>query len=161
AARRRRARHSAARGGGRARLRLGGLAVGGGAGGDAAGRGGQAQRRDQRGGGRARREEAAHRPAVHSDRQGHAGGARGVRRVGDRALGEGAAAGGGGRDGVTKASWYSLKVRTRHALGLLPLPEGEGWGEGVTDLRRVVTPSPQPSPLAGRGGSTERALPVP
>src|SRR5438309_8616675 len=40
--------------------------------------------------------------------------------------------------------------------GLLPLPEREGWGEGVTGLSAAVTPSPPPSPQVGRGSSTER-----
>ena len=43
-------------------------------------------------------------------------------------------------------------VRARRAL--LPLPEGEGWGEGVTNLDSAVTPSPPPSPQLGRGSPT-------
>src|SRR5262249_27490773 len=40
---------------------------------------------------------------------------------------------------------------TTRSVGL-PLPTwGEGGGEGVTSIERSVTPSPQPSPLTGRG----------
>src|SRR5262249_9150965 len=45
-------------------------------------------------------------------------------------------------------------VRVRRAL--LPLPEGEGWGEGVTNLDSPVTPSPPPSPQVGRGSRARR-----
>jgi hypothetical protein len=46
---------------------------------------------------------------------------------------------------------------------LLPLPPGEGWGEGVLEFeRRLIfnTPSPLPSP-GGRGGQNPIALNMP
>src|SRR5215813_12473887 len=41
-------------------------------------------------------------------------------------------------------------------LGLLPLPLGEGWGEGFRSIERIVTPSPQPSLLRGEGADRDR-----
>src|SRR4051794_12969270 len=35
--------------------------------------------------------------------------------------------------------------------GRLPLPQGEGWGEGLRSNGSVVTPSPQPSAQTRRG----------
>src|SRR6476659_2494427 len=46
-----------------------------------------------------------------------------------------------GRVGCWPLSW----------LGLLPLPKGEGWGEGLRFIDRLRTPSPQPSPRWGEG----------
>jgi putative ABC transport system substrate-binding protein len=45
---------------------------------------------------------------------------------------------------------------TRNALGLLPLPLGEGWGEGLWSLDGLRTPSPQPSPRRGEGAERAR-----
>src|SRR5262249_5397978 len=49
-------------------------------------------------------------------------------------------------------------MRSRGKLGLLPLPQGEGWGEGLRSLDGSVTPSPQPSPQAGRGSGPRSLL---
>src|SRR6266540_6969781 len=46
-----------------------------------------------------------------------------------------------------------MDYRTGGELGLLPLPLGEGWGEGLRSLDRLRTPSPQPSPQKGRGSA--------
>src|SRR5260370_16678867 len=43
-----------------------------------------------------------------------------------------------------------LDVQWGSRLDLLPLPLGEGWGEGLRFLDSSVTPSPQPSPQPGR-----------
>src|SRR5436305_9983116 len=54
-----------------------------------------------------------------------------------------------------------LDVQWGSRLDLLPLPLGEGWGEGLRSLDSPVTPSPQPSPQVGpqvgRGSPTEPA----
>ena len=36
-------------------------------------------------------------------------------------------------------------------LALLPLPKGEGWGEGLRSIDGLPTPSPQPSPQPRSG----------
>src|SRR5690349_9074307 len=42
------------------------------------------------------------------------------------------------------------KARSGHELGRLPLPKGEGWGEGLQTIDRSETPSPQSSPCGER-----------
>src|SRR5262249_35630402 len=55
------------------------------------------------------------------------------------------------------ASTSAEEVLSREACsGALPLPEGEGWGEGVTGRDSSVTPSPHPSPLRGEGADRAR-----
>src|SRR5258708_2245031 len=47
----------------------------------------------------------------------------------------------------------AANVRYMHlgCLGLLPLPLGEGWGEGLGSIDRPGAPSPRPSPRRGEG----------
>src|SRR5436190_3987506 len=49
------------------------------------------------------------------------------------------------------------RARRFDAGGLLPLPLGEGWGEGLRSIDRAVTPSPQPSPHSASEDARKRA----
>src|SRR6266508_1251942 len=49
-----------------------------------------------------------------------------------------------------------MDYRTGGELGLLPLPLGEGWGEGLRSLYGLRTPSPPHSPLRGEGAHRVR-----
>ena len=43
-----------------------------------------------------------------------------------------------------------LKARPGHDRGLLPLPKGEGWGEGLQTIERPDPPHPNPLPCGER-----------
>jgi hypothetical protein len=43
------------------------------------------------------------------------------------------------------------KARPRHELGRLPLPKGEGWGEGLQTIEKSEPPHPNPLPCGERG----------
>src|SRR3954469_6976417 len=64
---------------------------------------------------------------------------------------------------TAKASAANFAVSHRNCgwLGRLPLPLGEGWGEGLRSLGKSRTPSPQPSwrlcrPRRGEGAHRAR-----
>src|SRR5262249_40984762 len=52
------------------------------------------------------------------------------------------------QDSFLRAS--RLKARPRGTCGLLPLPKGEGWGEGLQTIERSVPPPPTPLPVGER-----------
>ena len=43
-----------------------------------------------------------------------------------------------------------LKARLSHDRGLLPLPKGEGWGEGLQTIDGLEPPHPNPLPCGER-----------
>src|SRR3954453_12857935 len=44
----------------------------------------------------------------------------------------------------------AFKARPSHECGLLPLPKGEGWGEGLQTIDRSEPPHPNPLPSPRR-----------
>src|SRR5262245_30171307 len=63
----------------------------------------------------------------------------------------GLAAPAGSRVSFTMACPLQVGRQQWRALGGLPLPLGEGWGEGLWSLDESEPPSPQPSPRWGEG----------